>query len=207
MQTSVLSTLLLAACVRGIEITSPTKNDVVDLAAGVKVTWSTVASDPKTAHLFLVNMAGGHTPYSKDLGEVDLSKGSITVTESVKDDTTYQFNFQSMKENSMGILAQSEQFEAKADEGEKETTTKSTAATTTKATVAGGASETAEATTLSSVVVLASGSSTSGAASKTASSTSTSTTANASSTPESGAAGCKVGGVLALVAGIVAVVA
>jgi hypothetical protein len=209
MHASILTTLLLAASARAIEITSPTKNSFVDLASGVEVTWSTVSSDPKTAHLFLVNMAGGHAPFSKDLGEVDLSKGSITVTETAGDDTTYQFNFQSITQHNTGILAQSEQFQVKGEEKETDgqtttgVTTTKTAATTTKATGAA-----AEAATLSSVVVSVSGSaSAESAASKTASSTLGGSTANASFTPESAAAGRTVGGVLALVAGVVAVLA
>ncbi|KAK4448980.1 hypothetical protein QBC34DRAFT_380829 [Podospora aff. communis PSN243] len=216
MHASILTTFLLAASVRAIEITSPTKGSVVDLAAGVEVTWSTVDSDPKTAHLFLVNMAGGHEPFSKDLGEVDLSKGSMTVKETVGDDTTYQFNFQSKTQHNTGILAQSEQFQAKA--GDKKETTTATGAVISKTAAATGTTTKgagADATTFSSVVVSASGSAASAesAADKTAAAAAASKTsggagANASSTPESGAAGRKVGGVLALVAaGVVAVLA
>ena len=61
---------LLAVGAQAIQITGIAKGDKIDLAAGYTVTWSTVSSDPSTAHLFLVNMAGGHTPYSYKLASV-----------------------------------------------------------------------------------------------------------------------------------------
>ncbi|KAK0646824.1 hypothetical protein B0T16DRAFT_391189 [Cercophora newfieldiana] len=211
MQSSVLAAVLLAACARAIEITSPAKNEVVDLAAGVEVKWTTVSSDPKSAHLFLVNMAGGHTPFSKDLGEIDLNKGSITVKESVEDDSTYQFNFQSLEQHNTGILAQSQQFEAKAEEDKAGATTTTKGSTTKGSTTTAKASATAASaaseetagasTTFSSVVVSASAS---GSPTKTGSSQ----TANASSDVDSAASAVqRVGGMLALVAGVVAVLA
>ncbi|GAB1321044.1 hypothetical protein MFIFM68171_11254 [Madurella fahalii] len=111
----ILPTALLAACcARAIQITSPAKGDLVDPSSGITVSWSTVSTDPSRAHLFLVNMAAGHNPFSKDLGEVDLSKGSIVVSEKgVPDNEGYQFNFQSNAAGNTGILAQSEQFEVK----------------------------------------------------------------------------------------------
>ncbi|KAK4651035.1 hypothetical protein QC762_700470 [Podospora pseudocomata] len=215
MRSSTISVLLGAASmVAAIQITSPSKNDVVDLSAGVKVEWSTVNTDPDSAHLFLVNMASGHTPYNKDLGEVDLSTGSIVITEKdVPEDGAFQFNFQSVKQNNMGILAQSEQFENKKEEGKDkdETTTKATTTT-------GGAK-----TTLTTATTAATAATTTGAdsedtddeeteTSSTSTGTSTGTAAAASGTssetPESGAAGLAVKGtMLALVAGVLAVVA
>ncbi|KAK4171254.1 hypothetical protein QBC36DRAFT_350477 [Triangularia setosa] len=200
-----------------IQITSPSKNDVVDLAAGVQVKWSTVNTDPSTAHLFLVNMASGHTPYSKDLGEVDLSTGSLLVSEKdVPEDGAFQFNFQSLKQNNMGILAQSEQFENKEDAKDKDED--ELIDTTTKATTTTGGAK----TTLTTATTAATGATTTSADAEdsegdddseettTASSTVSGTAASASSTeaPESGAASLAVkGSMLALVAGVLAVVA
>ncbi|KAK0704016.1 Ser-Thr-rich glycosyl-phosphatidyl-inositol-anchored membrane family-domain-containing protein [Lasiosphaeria miniovina] len=115
MRSAFISAAALFACVQAIRITSPTKDDTIDPSKGVTVKWSTVSTDPKTAHLVLVNQAGGHTPYSKDLGEVDLTKGSVTVTvANVPNDTAYQFNIESVTELNTGILAQSAQFEVEA---------------------------------------------------------------------------------------------
>jgi len=211
MQSSIFAATLLAACVRAIQITSPTKNEVVDLAAGVKVTWSTVSSDPRKAHLFLTNMASGHTPFSKDLGEVDLSEGSITVTETVDDDTTYQFNFQSVSNQNMGILAQSQQFEAKVedDKESKSTTSSSTKATSTstKTSTKGATTTKGSAASLVSEASDAEETAESSMASVTRSSSATKTSARADASSTGAASANQVGGMLALVAGIVAIVA
>ncbi|KAK3374646.1 hypothetical protein B0H63DRAFT_254922 [Podospora didyma] len=131
MRSSIISAAaFLTVCVSALKVTSPTKTDVVDLSGGVKVTWESVSSDPKTAHLFLVNQAGGHAQYSKDLGEIDISSGSQTVTvKDVPNDTAYQFNIQSVTQLNTGILAQSEQFEVKADKKSTTSTTKSASST------------------------------------------------------------------------------
>ncbi|KAG7290077.1 hypothetical protein NEMBOFW57_000071 [Staphylotrichum longicolle] len=204
--------LALAAPLHAIKITSPAKNDVVDPAAGVTVKWTTVNTDPTTAHLVLVNMASGHTPYNKDLGEVDLSKGSFTVTESdVPDDEAYQFNFESVQKQNTGILAQSEQFEVKAGESDddKTTTTKTTQTTesvtvktsTLKATSTITKSDTTVTSTATTLATVSETVSRTGSATGTASS-STSTGAAA----PTGAA-VKAGSLVALVAGVAAVLA
>jgi hypothetical protein len=212
--------LAFAAPLFAISITSPSKNDVVDLEAGVTVEWSTVSSDPTKAHLFLVNMAAGNTPFSKDLGEVDLSAGSKTVTVSdVPDGEGYQFNFQSVTAQNTGILAQSEQFEVEASgEGDDEsssslsasasaTESAETASATASAssTASASATVTETATTLSTVSTSATGSAASG------SGTASRTGAAASSTSTGAAAptGMAVqgGSLLALVAGVAAVLA
>ncbi|KAK0752730.1 hypothetical protein B0T18DRAFT_299515, partial [Schizothecium vesticola] len=162
MRTSILATALLAACAQAVQITGITKDQKIDLASGYTVTWSTVNSDPSTAHLFLVNMAGGHTPFSKDLGEVDLKKGSFSVKEPVAADTGYQFNIQSVDPLNTGILAQSQQFQVvKAGDDEDVKTTKtSTVATTAAATSSGSvteATEEAETTTFGTATATGSG--------------------------------------------------
>jgi hypothetical protein len=210
MRTQIAAALLaLAAPLQAIKITSPAKNDVVDPAAGVTIKWTTVSTDPSRANLLLVNMASGHTPYSKDLGEIDLSKGSITVTQKdVPDDEAYQFNFESVEENNTGILAQSEQFEVKAGEkstDEASTSSASSTATTAKSAVtsaatnsATGSSTASTASTLTTVSSSATGSAT------------TTATRTASSSLSTGAAaptGLAVQGVLALAVGVAAVLA
>jgi cobalamin biosynthesis Mg chelatase CobN len=220
MYTSILSAAaLLAACAHAIQITAPTKDQVVDLSEGFQVSWSTVSSDPTSAHLFLVNMASGHTPYSKDLGEVDLTKGGIKVTQTgVPADTGYQFNVQSVSTQNTGILAQSEQFEVKesskpSDASDSSSNSSSSAsasastATETTATAASSsgsgsgsaASETSTATTMSTAT----------SSTGTATATKSTSTANASSTPTSAAAANTFRGSLlaAAAVGLVAVLA
>ena len=178
MRTQVAAVLLaLAAPLHALLITSPGPNDVVDPAAGVTVKWTRVSTDPLRANLVLSNMASGHIPYTKNLGEVDLSTGSIVVTQKdVPDDTTYQFNLE--KTDEAGIYAQSQQFEVKA--GPKQSTTASGSSTSSATGKAAATSSTATASK----------------AGKAASST------NAAAVPT-----CMAlqGGMLALVAGVAAV--
>jgi hypothetical protein len=95
-----------------LQITSPTKGQVVDLSKGAFVVrWNSVSSDPTTAHLLFVNEAGGRLPLSLDLGEVPIADGSFSFSGYVVPaDTTYQFTLFSEVEFDEGILAQSPQF-------------------------------------------------------------------------------------------------
>jgi hypothetical protein len=218
MRAQFVALLALAAPLHAIKITSPSKNDVVDLSAGVTLKWSTVSTDPTSAHLVLVNMAAGHTPYSKDLGEIDLSKGSLVVTEKdVPNDAGYQFNFESVATQNTGILAQSEQFEVKASGDDEESSSSSSASaaetrtiieTTSKATTASSTGATAAvtgtATTLSTVSSAATGSASQGTGSATRTGASSSTSTGAAAPTGMAVQG---GSLIALVAGVAAVLA
>lgn len=203
MRFSVVAASLLAACAQAIQITSPTKLQVVDLAAGFEVKWSTVSSDVTKARLFLVNMAGGGEPFSKDLGEIDLTKGSIVVTEpSAPNGEGYQFNVQSVSQHNTGILAQSQQFEVKSTKKTASSTTTTASTTSTSASASGSAS--------GSDVVSAESSKTTLAPSVTgaASSNGTKTAATSISTGAAGSYQAVQGGsFLALIMGVLAVVA
>ncbi|KAK4039408.1 Ser-Thr-rich glycosyl-phosphatidyl-inositol-anchored membrane family-domain-containing protein [Parachaetomium inaequale] len=215
MRSQFATLLALAAPLYAIKITSPSKNDVVDPSKGVTVKWSTVNTDPTRAHLILVNMASGHTPFSKDLGEIDLSSGSFQVSEKdVPSDAGYQFNFESTATQNTGILAQSEQFEVKAssdDDDEKTSTSASSATTsatlmTTVKTVTNTYTSTGSDTTVTgTATTLATSTGTFGE------STGANTKSAASSTSTGAAAptGMAVqgGSLLALVAGVAAVLA
>ncbi|KAK1774192.1 hypothetical protein QBC45DRAFT_437013 [Copromyces sp. CBS 386.78] len=210
--TTTLLQALFATSALAIQVTHPKKNDVVDVKSGVEVSWTTVNTDPKSAHLVLVNMASGHTPYSKDLGEVDLTKGSIIIAESdVPNDSAFQFNFQSVDSQSTGILAQSEQFEVKNSEKEPTTTkgAKTTSAPATLVTASESASATASASdeeTSSAAVSSVSGAST--LATVTGSATGTASgTASATAVPTGAAGKLQSGSFLALAVGLVAVLA
>ncbi|KAL2015648.1 hypothetical protein VTK56DRAFT_5069 [Thermocarpiscus australiensis] len=219
------SALLAATCAyfaQAIKIESPGKGAVVDPAKGVTVKWSTVSTDPSRAQLVLVNMAAGHTPFSKDLGEVDLSKGSIVVTEKgVPDDEGYQFNFEGVDAGNTGILAQSEQFEVKgggdADENTSSAASSSASASTsatgkTSATASGStsasATNTATLTVPTTLTTAVSSATQTGTATTQGSGTATGSSAAATSTAGAPSGNAVQGGsLLALVAGIVAVMA
>lgn len=212
MRSSVIAAAFLAACAQAIKVTSPAKDQVVDLSAGVKVTFDLVSSDPTSAHLFLVNMAGGGEPFSKDLGEIDLTKPFVVTEEDVPAQKGYQFNVQSVSKDNTGILAQSQQFEVK--EGSKQSV-KSTASSedasstiTTKASsAASSASSTASTYTDADVTgtsTLATVTSTRASASSKPTGSSTSVSVAAAPTGKAVAGGS----IVALaVAGLVAVVA
>ncbi|KAL1837315.1 hypothetical protein VTJ49DRAFT_4037 [Mycothermus thermophilus] len=113
--TTLTTTLLslLTTYAHAIQITAPTKDASVNLSHGVAVSWTTVATDPSRARLVLVNMAAGHTPFRRDLGDVDLALGSLIVApqDGVTAQGGYQFNFESVQTGNLGgILAQSAQF-------------------------------------------------------------------------------------------------
>lgn len=224
MRSFILPTALLAAwCANAIQITSPAKGDVVDLSSGVTVSWSTVSTDPSRAHLFLVNMAAGNTPFSKDLGEIDLSKGSIVITEKdVPAEEGYQFNFQSTSAGNTGILAQSEQFEveeAGADSGDEDeddkssttaadSSTSGTATAKTTATTSGASAGAAVTTTVSTTLSTAvSSASVTGTASREGSASSTATDGPTSTGGAAAGSAVQGGSLLALVAGVLAVIA
>ncbi|KAK4227780.1 hypothetical protein QBC38DRAFT_183757 [Podospora fimiseda] len=210
--TAFFSALFAAASTSAIQITYPTKDETLPLSQGIKVKWTTVSTDPAKAHLFLVNMASGHTPFSKDLGEVDLARGSFVVVEQdIPSDSAYQFNFQSVDENNTGILAQSAQFAVVniENEGDVATTlitddTKTSAKTTGKTTAT--AEDATVATTISTVSASATETGTTESAAETASVTGTAAAATSSSV-DSGAEVRTRGSMLALVAaGVVALV-
>lgn len=216
--------LALAAPLYAIKITSPSKNDVVDPSKGVTVKWSSVNTDPSKAHLVLVNMASGHTPFSKDLGEIDLSSGSFKVSEKdVPSDEGYQFNFESTETQNTGILAQSEQFEVKSSASDSDDDEKSSSAASSATSVSVSSSSSAALTTTVKTLThtfTSTGSDTTITGTATTLTTSTGTpaantgsqTETATSSTSDGAAAptgmvVQGGSLLALVAGVAAVLA
>lgn len=217
MRTQVAVLLALAAPLYAVEITSPSKNDVVDPSKGVTVKWSTVSTDPARAHLVLVNMAAGHTPFTKDLGEIDLSTGSLTISQKdVPSDAGYQFNFESTAAQNTGILAQSEQFEVKSSSSSHTDDYQSTSAAASSSSASAGTtavrSMTSSLTSADSVTTITGASrtlatSTTDAAAATGSETESA--ASSSSTAAAAATGMasQSGSLLALVIGVAAVLA
>lgn len=223
MRTSLATLLALATPLLAIKITSPTKNTVIDPSKGITIEWSTVNTDPSSAHLLLVNMVGGHTPFTKDLGEIDLSAGHITVAVTdVPADSGYQFNFVSVEDQNTGILAQSAQFRVKASSDSSSSASSSGGVKTSAATQSvthsghsGHATGTAtDVTTLTGTATTGTALSTSATGTGTggADATKTTGTAGASSSSTGGAAVptgmvARAGGMAALVAGVAVVLA
>lgn len=210
MRASVISAAaLLLASANAISILTPTKDEIVDLNDySFTVTWETVSTDPTSAHLFLVNMAGGHTPYSKDLGVIDLTKGSYTVSKMTVDpDTDYQFNLESeTTNNQMGILAQSEQFQIIKSNSTSSSGSSSTITSSGSSTATGGAGSNPGVSTVSTpTTTLSTSTASSTAGSKNG--TSTATAAKTTSTSGSNAVKVAGGSILALMLGAVAVLA
>lgn len=179
MRTSVIATAFLAACAQAIRITSPPKGETLDLSEGFKVTFDTVNSDPSSAHIFIVQMSGGNTPFSKDLGKVDLTKGFFMVEEDdIAAGNSYQFNIQSIDKENTGILAQSEQFEVKA--AEKEESSKSSSSASEYATTNSASSTRSTSSLSKSSMTSVSSSADASASSDSDSSSSTATSASVS---------------------------
>ena len=216
---AIYSTLLLAAALaNAVKITSPVKNEKVDLDDGVTVRWETVSTDPAQAKLRLVNLAGGHTPFERDIATVDLSKGSYVVKlDEVPNDGGYQFNFESVEPGSTGILAQSEQFEVidsgdatdDEDDVKSSSTSSASTATTSSATTTKASSETSSETATDATITSTATTLTTATTTGTATGASATSSGAASTSTSTGAAPvATAGSMLALAAaGIFAVLA
>ncbi|KAF4211813.1 hypothetical protein CNMCM5878_002014 [Aspergillus fumigatiaffinis] len=165
--------------VAALSITSPKKDQDVDLTEKTTVEWSSVSSDPSSFDIYLVKM-NSYPPVNKLVAEnVKTSDGSYTIDGvSVDSGSGYQVNFVSKDPQNSGILAQSQQF--KVESSDSSTTTDSASSTSATGTAS---------TASSSTGTVSSTTSASGSASATASastlSTSASGTASRTSSPTS----------------------
>ncbi|KAF7933080.1 uncharacterized protein EAE97_008847 [Botrytis byssoidea] len=101
----------LFAIAQAINITSPSTNGEWDLSKGDQtITWTSVSTDPQTVDIYLVHMAS-NPPLSDVLfTNVDISKGSESVSGlQLPTGGNYQINFVSPGKAEQ-ILAQSQQF-------------------------------------------------------------------------------------------------
>ncbi|KAF7881643.1 uncharacterized protein EAF02_006331 [Botrytis sinoallii] len=106
-----LALTALFAIAQAITITSPSTNGEWDLSEGAQsITWTSVSTDPQTVDIYLVHMAS-NPPLSDVLfTNVDISKGSESVTGlQLPTGGNYQINFVSPGKAEQ-ILAQSQQF-------------------------------------------------------------------------------------------------
>ncbi|KAM3147966.1 GPI-anchored membrane protein [Botrytis cinerea] len=166
----------LFAIAQAINITSPSTNGEWDLSDGAQtITWTSVSTDPQTVDIYLVHMAS-NPPLSDVLfTNVDISKGSESVSGlQLPTGGNYQINFVSPGKAEQ-ILAQSQQF------------TVNGVASSASSTLAGytGASSTSSSASSTSS---SSSSSSSSSASSSSSSSLASTTGTSSLTSSSGSA-------------------
>ncbi|KAH1320627.1 hypothetical protein KXV73_009072 [Aspergillus fumigatus] len=177
--------------VAALSITSPKKDQDVDLSEKTTIEWSSVSSDPSSFDIYLVKM-NSYPPVNKLVAEnVKTSEGSYTIDGvSADNGSGYQINFVSRDPQNTGILAQSQQFKVESSGSSTTSDSTSSASATgsvsTSSSSTGTVSSTASASTTASASATASSTlskSASGTASKTASATGSETSgASASST-------------------------
>ncbi|RHZ70160.1 hypothetical protein CDV55_102331 [Aspergillus turcosus] len=198
-----LALTALIGSAAALQITSPKKDQDVDLSKKTTVEWSSVSSDPSSFDIYLVKM-NSYPPVNQLVAEnVKTSDGSYTIDGLSADNgyiypltshpsytdlyrSGYQVNFVSKDPQNTGILAQSQQFKV---ESSGSSTTSSSASTTATETSSSSSSSTGTATTTATTTASTMTTTTSGTATTTASSTasqnasSTSGTSTASTTP------------------------
>ncbi|EAW16821.1 GPI anchored serine-threonine rich family protein [Aspergillus fischeri NRRL 181] len=179
--------------VAALSITSPKKDQDVDLSEKTTVEWSSVSSDPSSFDIYLVKM-NSYPPVNKLVAEnVKTSDGSYTIDGlSADSGSGYQVNFVSKDPQNSGILAQSQQFKVESSGSSTTSGSASSASATgsasTSSSSTGTVSSTASASASASASTKASASastlstSASGTASSTSSPTGSGTSASASST-------------------------
>ncbi|ESZ96370.1 hypothetical protein SBOR_3253 [Sclerotinia borealis F-4128] len=155
----------LIAIAQAINITSPSTNGEWDLSKGAQtITWTSVSTDPTTVDIYLVHMASNPPLSDKLFTNVDITKGSESVSNlQLPTGGNYQINFVSPDKPEQ-ILAQSQQF------------TVNGVASSASSTLAGytGASSTSFSASSTSSSTSSSASSSSSSASSSSSSTGTS---------------------------------
>lgn len=171
----------LMASVQAIMVTSPTKDEKLDFSTSIEIQWTSVATDPTTFNLVLVDQTNMVPIPIQD--NVKTSDNKFTLTNFVATPgSAYKFNFLSDDPLNTGILAQSQTFEiiksggASSSESSSSTSTTTTSSSTGTGAATGG-SDNSSSTSTSTL----STQTTAGTPSKTGS-TSSSGTANASST-------------------------
>ncbi|KAA8567867.1 hypothetical protein MFRU_010g00590 [Monilinia fructicola] len=101
----------LVAIAQAISITSPSTDGKWDLSTGAQtITWTSVNTDPTTVDIYLVHMASNPPLNDKLFSNVDITKGSESVSGlQLPTGSDYQINFVSPGKPEQ-ILAQSQQF-------------------------------------------------------------------------------------------------
>ncbi|KAF7935749.1 hypothetical protein BELL_0106g00180 [Botrytis elliptica] len=173
----------LFAIAQAINITSPSTNGEWDLSKGAQtITWTSVSTDPQTVDIYLVHMAS-NPPLSDVLfTNVDISKGSESVSGlQLPTGGNYQINFVSPGKAEQ-ILAQSQQFTVNGVASSASSTLAGYTGASSTSSSASSTSTSSSSSSSSSATTSSSTASTSG----TSSLTSSSGSASASSTTSTG---------------------
>ncbi|GIC86052.1 GPI anchored serine-threonine rich family protein [Aspergillus udagawae] len=176
-----LTLTALVGSAAALSITSPQKDQDVDLSEKTKVEWSSVSSDPSSFDIYLVKM-NSYPPINKLVAEnVKTSDGSYTIDGlSADSGSGYQVNFVSKDPKNTGILAQSQQFKVESS-GSSTTSDSASSTTATESSSTASHSSTGTVSTTASTSGTASASTLSTTASGTASKTTSPTASHASS--------------------------
>lgn len=176
-----LTLTALVGSAAALSITSPQKDQDVDLSEKTKVEWSSVSSDPSSFDIYLVKM-NSYPPVNKLVAEnVKTSDGSYTIDGlSADSGSGYQVNFVSKDPKNTGILAQSQQFKVESS-GSSTTSDSASSTTATESSSTASHSSTGTVSTTASTSGTASASTLSTTASGTASKTTSPTASHASS--------------------------
>ncbi|GFF42653.1 UPF0619 GPI-anchored membrane protein AFUA_3G00880 [Aspergillus udagawae] len=176
-----LTLTALVGSAAALSITSPQKDQDVDLSEKTKVEWSSVSSDPSSFDIYLVKM-NSYPPINKLVAEnVKTSDGSYTIDGlSADSGSGYQVNFVSKDPKNTGILAQSQQFKVESS-GSSTTSDSASSTTATESSSTASHSSTGAVSTTASTSGTASASTLSTTASGTASKTTSPTASHASS--------------------------
>ncbi|KAK9561838.1 hypothetical protein V6Z79_004690 [Aspergillus fumigatus] len=145
--------------VAALSITSPKKDQDVDLSEKTTVEWSSVSSDPSSFDIYLVKM-NSYPPVNKLVAEnVKTTEGSYTIDGvSADNGSGYQINFVSRDPQNTGILAQSQQF--KVESSGSSTTSDSTSSASATGSVSTSSSSTGTVSSTASASTTASASAT-----------------------------------------------
>ncbi|KAI9926873.1 hypothetical protein AWENTII_011511 [Aspergillus wentii] len=174
MRFTLASIVAFVASAAAVSVTSPTKNEDVDLSNGVTIKWSSVSSDPSSFSIYLVNMNSYPNVDKLIADDVKTSDGSYTIDSlsGIDNGSGFQINLISKDPKNSGILAQSQQFNVESSSSSSSTTTAASSTSTGKTTTT-AASTTSSATSASSATSSATSSSITISSSAASSSTAT----------------------------------
>lgn len=219
MKFSTISSLVLgmASYVAAIAVTAPAMNATVPASAGFTISWSSVNTDPSSVTIQLVNNAIYPPVQVTIASNIETSKGSYIVPAGVVTSaagTGYQVNLISTSAQNTGILAQSNQFQIVAASASASSSVASSASSASSSMSSAASSSSAHASSVSSSASAAASSasaraSSSGtaAASSAASSAASAVSSSAAVATHTGAAVANTQNFMGLVAGVAGVVA
>ncbi|OJJ30457.1 hypothetical protein ASPWEDRAFT_713709 [Aspergillus wentii DTO 134E9] len=132
MRFTLASIVAFVASAAAVSVTSPTKNEDVDLSNGVTIKWSSVSSDPSSFSIYLVNMNSYPNVDKLIADDVKTSDGSYTIDSlsGIDNGSGFQINLISKDPKNSGILAQSQQFNVESSSSSSSTTTAASSTST-----------------------------------------------------------------------------